>query len=307
MAEKPYTALRELQWRLEALAWSVFSTLVRAAPIDAVSDFGGGLFRRLGPLTGVHKTVLRNLRVAFPDWTDDERERTARDHWESVGRTILEFSMIDRIMADKSRIECVNRERLEEIAASGRPVIFVSGHFANWEVMPATCWELGIEYTLAYRAANNPYVEAQIRASRSRYVEHFAPRSAEGGRRLIEGLGRGVSVAVLNDQKYDEGIEAPFFGRPVRTLPLAVRFALRFGADLQPVSVQRLKGARFRLVVHDPIEPARTGSRADDIAAGVRRINQFIEECVRERPSEWWWVHRRFPKEVYAELQAQGY
>src|SRR5579872_4126325 len=307
MAEKPYTLLRELHWRVESLGWDIVSLAARAAPIDAASNFGGALMRFVGPLTGVHKTVMRNLRLAFPEWDEAQRRRVALAQWENVGRTIIEFVIVDKIMADPTRVEVVGRERLEAIAASGQAAVLVSGHFANWEVMPAVVVDVGLPVVLAYRRANNPYIEKRMKVSRRRYgIERFAPRAPESARMILEAMGQGVSVALLNDQKYDEGVPAPFFGRPAHTLPAAVRFAQRFGAQLQPVSVQRLKGARFRMVLHEPIEVPSTGSKAADIEAGVRVVNAFIEARVRERPAEWWWVHRRFPKQVYADMAAQG-
>ena len=161
---------------------------------------------------------------------------------------------------------------------------------------------------VAYRGLNNPYIDARIIASRRRYGANlFAPKGLDGGREVMAALSRGISVGILNDQKYDEGVMAPFFGHLARTQHAAVRFAMRFGVCLQPGSVQRTKGARFRIIIHEPIELERSGSKTADVEAGVRLINEFIEARVRERPWEWWWVHRRFPKELYAELAAQGY
>jgi len=116
----------------------------------------------------------------------------------------------------------------------------------------------------------------------------------------MRALERGESVALMNDQKFNGGIEAPFFGVPAHTAPGPSTFALRFGVPLQPLSVQRTgDSARFRVIVHDPIVLDDTGDRAADIEAGVRRINAFVEDRIRARPSEWFWVHRRWPNEVY--------
>src|SRR5439155_5381138 len=131
------------------------------------------------------------------------------------------------------------------------------------------------------------------------------PKGGDGARELLAALKAGVSVAMMNDQKYDGGVAAPFFGRTVHTLPAAVRLALRFGVDLLPMSVQRLKGARFRCIVHEPIVLADTGDKSADVEAGVGQVNAFIEARVRERPHEWFWVHRRWPAEAYAELEAK--
>jgi KDO2-lipid IV(A) lauroyltransferase len=107
----------------------------------------------------------------------------------------------------------------------------------------------------------------------------------------------------MNDQKFNAGLSVPFFGAPAMTAPGPTRYALRFDTVLQPMSVQRLQGARFRVVVHPPIELENTGHRQHDVAAGVAKVNAFMEERIRERPAEWFWVHKRWPREVYGEAK----
>jgi KDO2-lipid IV(A) lauroyltransferase len=288
---------------LEALGFDLFTALIRALPIDVASAGGAVLFRALGPLTGAHRTAERGLRLAFPDIDETERRRLLTAQWDNFGRYIAEFPILDRLTAAGGRVEVVGAERLNTIAASDRPAVFISGHFSNLEVMAAVIVNAGIPCDVTYRAANNPLVDARIKTNRFRYgIRLFAPKGADGARGLLEALSKGRSVAMLNDQRYDGGVEGPFFGHPVRTNPAAARLALRFGTVIQPMSIQRLRGARFRCVVHDPIEVKDTGARGADIEAGVAAINAFIEERVRERPGEWWWLHRRWPKEVYAGL-----
>jgi len=127
----------------------------------------------------------------------------------------------------------------------------------------------------------------------------FAPKGGEGARDLLDALGRGESVALMNEQTFNGGIAGPLFGLTAHTAPRPSRLALRFGAALQPMSVQRKHKARFRVVVHEPIRLENTGSRQADLETGVRRVNAFIEERIRERPAEWFWVHKRWPNEVY--------
>ncbi|HWA60111.1 MAG TPA: lysophospholipid acyltransferase family protein [Caulobacteraceae bacterium] len=308
MAKMRAGRAQDLTWRLEAFGFDLFTALIRALPADWASGLGAAIGRAVGPLTGANRTAARNLRLAFPDLADDERARLLKAQWGNVGRVFTELPIMDRLTPASGRVEVVHAERLAAIAASGRPAVFISGHFSNWEIMPAVILAAGIDCEITYRAANNPYVDERIKASRRRYgVKLFAPKGGDGARELLEALSRGVSVAMMNDQKYDGGVAAPFFGRTVHTLPAAVRLALRFGADLQPMSVTRLRGARFRVMVHEPIPIASTGDRAADMEAGVRSINAFIEARVREQPTEWFWVHRRWPPEAYKELADQGY
>ena len=300
--------LQHLQWRIEAAGFDLISAIIRAAPLDAASAFGGGLFRLLGPLSGAHRTALRNLRLAFPQWSEAERRAMAMRQWENVGRVLFEFFLMDRIMADPTRVELIGQERLDAIVGSGRPVVFISGHFANWEVMAAAKTIAGIEGVLAYRGANNPYIDQRMRESRKRYgVNLFAPKGAKGGREVMAALAGGLAVGILGDQKYHEGLLVPFFGHLVRTQHAPVRFAMRFGADLQPGWVERTKGARFRVYVAEPILLPAQGGTAADIEDGVRQINAFIEARARARPWEYWWVHRRFPQPLYDARAKEGY
>jgi KDO2-lipid IV(A) lauroyltransferase len=305
MSDKRRPWAQDLLWRAEALGFDLFVGFVRLLGVDRASAFGGWLGRTVGPVSSAHKVATRNLTLAFPDKDEAWRAAMLEAQWDSLGRTFAEFPLMDRILPSTGRVEVVNQERLFQIAADKVPVVFVSGHLSNWEVMPAAIVDSGVTCEMSYRAANNPYVDERIKASRFRYgVRLFAPKGGDGARELLEAMKRGVSVALMNDQKFNNGVEGLFFGHPVRTAPGPSRLAIRFGTVLQPMSVQRIKGARFRAVVHDPIHLPDTGDRTADIKAGVELVNAFMEDRIRERPEDWFWVHRRWPKEVYAALAA---
>ena len=297
-AKIPWT--QDLAWRAEAFAFDLVCALVRALPIAWVSAAGGWLFRKLGPLSGSAKTAGRNIDLAFPDLTPEARAKLLDDQWDNLGRTFFEFPLTDRLTPAGGRVEVVGRERLEAMAKSGKATVLISGHFANWEVMTAAIVDAGVPCRMTYRAANNPYVDRRIIETRARFgVRLFAPKGGLGSRDLLATLEKGESVAFMNDQKFNAGVAAPFFGRTVHTAGAPTRLALRFGAILQPMSVERLPGARFRVTVDDPIVLEKTGDRERDIEAGVRQINAFIEASVRRRPAEWFWVHKRWPQEDY--------
>ncbi|TAJ70112.1 MAG: lipid A biosynthesis acyltransferase [Phenylobacterium sp.] len=288
-------------WMLEAALFDAISGLARLFPVDSVSNFGGSLFCGLGPLTRANRVAERNLRIAFPDADDTEIKRILRAQWIELGRSLAEFLVLDRVVADTGRLQVEGEARLGAIAAGEGPVVFISGHFSCFELMAAAIIKAGVKCQITYRAMNNPYVDASVRKNRFRYgVRLFAPKGLEGARELMKGLQRGESVALMNDQKFNGGVAAPLFGHMAHTAPGPATFALRFGIPLQPMSVQRVgPGARFKLIVHDQIRLEDTGDREADIEAGVRRINAFIEDRVRARPTEWFWVHRRWPNEEY--------
>jgi KDO2-lipid IV(A) lauroyltransferase len=302
--EKKVGVLQDLNWRLEAFAFSALFAVLRALGVEGASGFGGKLLRWLGPLTGTHKTVTRNLRIAFPDMDPAERARLAVDQWEQTGRTFAELAVMDRLTPESGRIDVVGLERLHAVRDGGKPVVLVSGHLANFEVMAAVIMAAGVPCQVTYRAANNPYVDALIRQSRERYgIKLFAPKG-DGTRELMAGMKRGDSIALLVDQKYSQGPEVEFFGQPVNASPGAARLALKFGTVMQPLSVVRLPGVRFRVTAHEPITVPDTGDKAADVLAGIQAVNRFVEERVKEHPVDWFWVHKRWPPAVYAALEA---
>ncbi len=301
MAAPYHSYVSVLIWMLEAALFDAVCWLARLFSVDSVSDCGAWVFRRIGPLTGAHRVAERNLRIAFPDAGDAEIKRLLQAQWTELGRSLSEIIILDRIVADTGRLEIDGEASLAAIAAGAGPVVFISGHFSTFELMAAAIVRAGVPCQITYRAMNNPYVDARVRKNRFRYgVRLFAPKGLEGARELIRGLERGESVALMNDQKFNGGIAAPLFGLMAYTAPGPATFALRFGIPIVPMSVQRIgDAARFRIIVHEPIELESTGDRAADIETGVRRINGFIEDRVRARPAEWFWVHRRWPNEVY--------
>ncbi|MEN5364482.1 lysophospholipid acyltransferase family protein [Brevundimonas intermedia] len=297
---------QDLIWRLEALGFQALFGFLRLLGVEGASGLGGWLLRTLGPLIGTQKTVMRNLRIAFPDMADDERQALAMAQWDQTGRTFAELAVMDRLTPEGGRVEVVGMERLHALRDSGRPAVLISGHLANFEVMAAVIMASGVPCQVTYRAANNPYVDALIRQSRERYgIRLFAPKG-DGTRELMAGMKRGDSIALLVDQKYNQGPEVEFFGQPVNASPGAARLALKFDTVMLPLSVVRLPGVRFRVTAHEPIVVSQSQDKAADTLAGIRAANRFVEDRVRERPVDWFWVHKRWPDKVYAALEREA-
>jgi KDO2-lipid IV(A) lauroyltransferase len=301
--DRPSTLLRRIGWSVEAVGYDLVAFLLRRLPVDAASWLGGAVLGWLGPQTRRNRIVLRNLELAFPDRGPAERDRLARMHWNRIGRTFAEFPLMDRLTPRGGRVEVVGLDRLRRLAARGEAAVLVSGHFSNWEVMMAVIAESGVRCRTSYRPANNPLTDRRIVENRQRYgMDMAAARGVEGARELLAALRHGVCVAMLDDQRDSSGVEAPFFGRSVWTAPGPVRFALKCGAPLIPMSVTRLAGARFRVTIHDPIPLQHSGDKVRDTQAGVAQVNAFIEGVIRASPAEWMWSHRRWPLDYYADL-----
>lgn len=284
-------------WRLEALAYDGVSLILNLFPFDAVSKWGGKLVSHIGPLTSKHRIAQTGLELAFPEKPEDEIERLLKAQWDNTGRTFAEFPLLHRVKAFEG--ERVTIQGLEHFK-DNTPAIIVTGHFANWEVMATVLTQSGLPVRITYRKINNPYIDARVRKKREAYGTKFLVQKSghKGGRELFEALKKGESIALLNDQKFNSGLSIPFFGVNAMTAQGATRLALKTGRPLLPMAVTR-EGANFTVTFYPPLSLSKTGERERDVEAGVTKISDFIETRVRENPAQWFWVHRRWPKEHY--------
>ncbi len=294
--------------RLEDIGVAAYEGLFRALPLEAASSLGAHLLRTFGPMSGAHRTAMRNLRLAFPQASEGWRRDVALAMWASIGRTVGEFPHLSEIRAytDDGRIEVDGVERLDAVKASGQSAVFISGHFSNWEIMAMAITQRGLVCHVTYRPANNPLIDRRIIRLRKHYGAIMqSAKGKEGGMGLLRGLAKGETVALMNDQKYNEGTAAPLFGHPAMTADGPARLALRFGAPLIPFSVRRLGAhVRFRVIIHEPIALLRDAPLAEAVGDAVTKVNAFMEARIREAPDQWFWVHNRWPKEAWAAVGA---
>lgn len=295
------TFWQRTQWRLETLAWDlIYWGPMKSLGPDKASDLGGWLMKKIGPALSQHKTMRRNLRLAFPDLSAAEIERTALAAWESAGRTAGEMPHLPAIDPYTSgRVEVIGAEVLDRIRESGKGAVFISGHFANWEIMPAAITKRIPSAVMTYRALNNPHIDKRIAELRAAYGTQVNAPKGIGTRELMRALSRGAPVALMNDQKFNEGIPVSFFGYDAMTAPGPTRMALKYKVPIVPVSTIRTGPARFRVEFHTPFVPEDTGFPDADIRRSVERISAFLEAQVRAHPGQWFWQHRRWPKAAW--------
>ena len=292
------TFWKTLRYGAESALFFPFMGFFRLLGIDAASAVGGFIGRHIFYRLPVTNTARANLRAAYPDMGEAEIEKTVREMCDNLGRVVGEYSHLDKFTygVPGARIVLEGKENGDAAAASGKGVMFISGHFANWEALPITGNLLGYEGALVYRPPNNPFVARWISRQRAKLgpKEHIS-KGAQGTRRIFTLLRKGKSILMLVDQKTWEGVPAPFFGRDAMTTPAPASLALKLGAALLPASATRIGGAHFRIKIYPPIEFKPSGDDKRDVLALTAKINQAIETIVRAQPSQWLWIHRRWP------------
>jgi KDO2-lipid IV(A) lauroyltransferase len=289
-----------LRYLAEAAAFFTFIGIFRLFGVDTASALGGFIGRQIFYRTRITGRARVNLRAAYPSMSETEMEAIVVEMWDNLGRTVAEYAHLDKfsLTGPNPRLTVAGTAHAEAAIASGKGVIFISGHFANWEMMAFTAHQLGYESGEVYRPLNNPYVDRwMVRQRVLNGPKEQIAKGAHGTRRIFTLLRAGKCILLLADQKTNEGLPAPFFGRDAMTTPAPAALALKLGAVVLPASNERLGGARFRMKICPPIAFEASGDHDRDILVLTAKITEAIETMVRERPSQWLWIHRRWPKD----------
>ena len=295
--------MKLLAWLEAALARLLRRLLGLLSPALA-SDLGGALAAALGPLLPVSRVADTNLRAALPELDAPARRRVVYAAWAQLGRTAAELphlGTLPQATASGPGWELVGDEVLATLRAQGGPAIFFSGHLGNWEILPRAARVSGLPIASFYRAAQNQRVDALMRDLRAQ-SEGASPllfaKGGAGARQALAHLRAGGRLAMLVDQKLNDGIPSSLFGMPAMTAQAAASFALHFRCPLIPVVVRRLGPARLRICIEPPLTLPATGARAADTALLTQHINDVLERWIRAEPGAWLWMHRRWRADV---------
>jgi KDO2-lipid IV(A) lauroyltransferase len=216
--------------------------------------------------------------------------------WENIGRVVAEFPHIHWLI--NNRVEVIDGDYCRALKDDGKPGIFISAHYGNWELAGAQGCHYGIPMILVYRAANNPYVERLYQKGRAASATGGQiAKGQQGARDILTVLRKGGHLGMLVDQKMNDGIAVPFFGRDAMTAPAVGRMSIKYQCPVVPAKVERLKGAHFRITFYPPLDLPNTGDAAADTLDVMTRINALVESWIRQDPGQWLWLHRRWPRD----------
>ncbi len=272
-----------------------FRFLKCLGPVRA-SNLAAAVARAIGMRLPVCRVADGNLKAAFPAMTAVERRGVIAQVWDTIGRNVGE---LPHVAAMRETVSGPGWELLGRDNIPPGQAIFFSAHFGNWEMVLPIASQLGMPVSGFYRRASSPVMDKVIAMQRSAGLGPgvaMFPKGAQGARQALAHVMGGGSLGLLVDQKMNDGIAVPFFGRPAMTAPAAAQFALRFDLPLVPIRVQRLGPARVRMIVEPPLAVLRTGDRQADILALTTAMNATVERWVRAEPGAWLWLHKRWPK-----------
>lgn len=309
MTESGLSPGQKLRYGAEAALFFAFMGMFRVFGPETASGLGGWIGRNIFSLLPPDRVARANLAAAFPEKTQTERNQIRRSMWDNLGRVVGEYPHLARFSpkGDDPRITYSLPPGMSLDTLKQQPVIFLSGHLGNWEMLPILAGQLGFDGAAVVRPPNNPYVAAWVARQRRINGPDTMIAKHSAARPMLAQLKAGKMLCMLVDQKLREGIAVPFFGRDAMTTPAPAALALKTGAHIVLAANRRVGGPRFHVTVQPELEFSPTGDERADIASLTAAITSRIEEMVRADPSQWLWIHNRWmtPRDI-ALLQARA-
>ncbi len=286
--------MKKIRYFFEALFLQllfIFFSLVSPAK---ASDIGGWLGRIIGPRLAASRKARNNITKALPDVNSKDQDHIIAGMWENLGRVIAEYPHLEKISKEHTTIK--NKGRLETLLNENQPIVFFGGHIANWEVnSTALLTQYNKVIALTYRKPNNPWTAKLLDKARTLNGRLPAyPKSRESGKDILRTLKNGEALGILIDQKYNEGLEIPFFSLPAMTNPIFVQLCQKYRCPLVPVRNERIKGCEFRLTPYPPLVLFNNDDTPRPVEDVIKDAHTLIETWIKEKPEQWIWLHKRW-------------
>lgn len=254
----------------------------------------GKILTFIGPLFRSNKISFSNLSYAYPDLNVTEKKKIINRMWFNYGKILSEYMFIKDFRKEKffaKNVIIENFQELIKIKNDIRPVIFISGHFNNFELMALCIEKSGINLAAVYRPLNNIFLNPMMEKIRRNHIcKHQIKKGISGTKELLKKFKMGTSIALMIDQRVTEGILSNFFNKKALTTTIPAQFVKKFNAKIVPVYIERLKDNRFKIKFHDTLK----FHNQDTIEKITMELNSIIEKMILKNPDQWIWTHNRW-------------
>ena len=284
----------KIKYFLQFIIILILFFLFKLLGLKYSTRFSGNLMTILGPMFRSNKIIISNLTKAFPKLSLQEKKILSKKMWFNYGRILAEYMYI-KYFREKEKfsnlITIQNQNILEKIKKESKPVIFISGHFNNFELMAMQIEKAGIDLTTIYRPLNNIFLNPLMERIRKKYIcKKQIKKGIAGTKELLQNFKNGSSIALMIDQRVTEGVMCDFFGQKARTTTIPAQFVKKFNAKIVPVYIQRFDNNKFKLEFDSDIE-----FKSDETLDAITlKLNKILEEMILKNPDQWIWTHNRW-------------
>ena len=285
--------MKKIRYFVEFLIIIFLLVIFKILGFKLASSLGGLIGRSVGPLFRSEKKILSNISKALPEIEEKNTELIVKKMWENYGRILSEYMFIKNFRNSKYKkfLTIEGQEILNELKDSKEPVVFISGHFNNFELMAMQIEKSGINLAAIYRPLNNIFLNKIMEKIRTKYIcRKQIKKGGSGTRELLESFKNNYSIAIMIDQRVSESIKVDFFNQKASTTTIPAQLFKKFGSKIVPIYIERINGVYFKMTVSRPIILEKE-STIEEITL---KLNKWLEKMILINPDQWIWSHDRW-------------
>jgi len=267
--------------------------IFRLIGFKLASNLSSKIAGLIGPFFRSKNLVVSNIVKALPNLDQNRIDKISKNMWSNYGRILSEYVFIKDIRESKIKdiIEIDGQIILDEIKKDNKPVIFISGHFNNFELMAMHIEKSGINLAAVYRPLNNKFLNFFMERIRKKYIcKNQIKKGISGTRQLLNCFKNNISVALMIDQRVSQGIKSNFFNHDALTTTIPAQFYKKYNCKIVPVYIERRNNINFKITIHKPLE-----YKLDDTIESITLdLNNILEKLILQNPDQWIWSHNRW-------------
>ena len=271
----------------------VFFSIFKILGPKVSSNLGGKLFEIIGPIFRSKDTIKKNLQIAMTNITNQEINKISKLMWNNYGRVFAEYMFIKEFRFNKlgSNIQVEGQDIIENLKKNNKSAVFISGHFANFELMAMHLEKSGLDLCAIYRPLNNTFINKIMERIRKRYICKNQIKKGIGGvKNLISFTKKNYSIALMIDQRVSEGTLSNFFKKKAYTTTIPAQLVKKFNMPIIPVHIERFNDLNFKIKICKPLYFEKNSS----IQHITDELNLVLQEMIKLNPYQWIWSHNRW-------------
>ena len=286
--------MKKIKYFLQFICVIFFFVIFKILGLKLASIISSNIFILFGPIFRSNKIVFSNLKIAFPDIDENQKKQILKKMWFNYGKIFAEYMFIKDFRQNEkysAKISIENKDIIEKIKKDNEQVIFISGHFNNFELMAMQIEKIGIKLTALYRPLNNPYLNPIMEKIRKKYIcKKQVKKGISGTKDLLLDFKDGSSIALMIDQRVSQGIRSNLFNKEALTTTIPAQFIKKFKIRIVPVHVERQRNNDFKIKFFEPVN----FSNEESIETITSKLNKILEEMIIKSPDQWIWTHNRW-------------
>ena len=287
--------MKIIKYFIQAFIIYTFFILIKILGLNISRKLFAKIFQIIGPLIKSEKTINENLEKFLSSYNEEQKKNIKKMMWSNYGKTFVEYLFLNKFRKDKSHIIFKGKEILKGIINKNKPVIFVSGHFANFELMSMELTRETINLATIYRPLNNLFLNPFMEYVRRTYVcRNQIKKGIAGVKESINYLKKNCSIALMIDQRVSEGKRLPFFDQMALTTTLPAQLAIKFNLEIVPIYIKRNLDDSFEMEILKPIAIDKNEDLITQKINTTIKLNKILEEMISSDPGQWIWTHNRW-------------